>query len=100
MAGFDTSKWPKGVRQITLEKMDGLGIDENDRLHWDGRPVQMVQRLDLTKWQAIGAFLVGFAVVVTALATLVVAGVSYHEWACKTGWPSVVECPQQPLFSE
>jgi len=33
---IDKSKWLKTVRQIALDAADGLGIDRDGRLHWNG----------------------------------------------------------------
>jgi hypothetical protein len=32
----DVTKWPKGVRQIGQDEVDGLGIDRDGRLYWNG----------------------------------------------------------------
>jgi hypothetical protein len=93
----DKSRWPKGIRSIALDEEDGLGIDRDGRLHWDGKPVEIIgQRLDLTKTQIAIAAVVAGATVVTALATVVQGWTAYHDWACKVGWPTFVSCPQKP----
>lgn len=61
-----TAHWPKGVRPIGWDGLGQLGKDDDDRLYWDGRPVQMASRLRLTKAQA-------FFAVLAALATLSMA---------------------------
>jgi hypothetical protein len=53
---IDKSKWPSHVREISIPETAGLGIDNNGRLYWNGRPVEIIgQRLDLTWWQNIVA---------------------------------------------
>jgi hypothetical protein len=90
----DKSKWPADVRPISLEETDGLGIDPSGRLHWNGKPVEIVgQRLDLTRAQMGFAIAVAFFTAIAALATAVQAAVAYHDWACRTGWPSLIICP-------
>jgi hypothetical protein len=32
--------WPPGVRPVTLESFDLLGVDKDNRLYWDGKPVE------------------------------------------------------------
>ena len=91
---IDESKWPANVRQIAMSETGGLGVDRDGRLHWNGRPVEIVgQRLDLTKTQTAVGIVVAALTLVIALATVVQAAVAYHDWACRTGWPSLVACP-------
>jgi hypothetical protein len=95
---IDESKWPKGVRQIAMGETGGFGIDRDGRLHWNGKPVEIIgQRLDLTKAQFVIAFVVAVATVLTALATCVVGLTAYNDWACKADWPAVVSCPKKPF---
>jgi hypothetical protein len=90
----DKSKWPKDVRPIAMTETGGLGIDPNGRLHWNGRPVEIIgRRLDLTRTQTMVGIAVAVLTLVIAPATVVQAAVVYHDWACKTGWPSFVACP-------
>ena len=90
----DKSRWPKDVRPIAMSETGGLGIDSVGRLYWNGRPVEIVgRRLDLTTTQtAVGIAVAGLTLVI-AVAASVQAAVAYHDWACKTGWPSFVTCP-------
>jgi hypothetical protein len=99
---IDKRKWPANVRPIGMGEADGLGIDDNGRLHWDGKPVEIVgQRLDLTWTQTIIAVLVAIFTAVAAFATSVQAWTAYHDWACKVGWPVYAHCPAvQPLPDE
>jgi hypothetical protein len=91
---IDKSKWPANVRQIAMSETGGLGVDRDGRLHWNGRPVEIVgQRLDLTKTQTAVGIVVAALTLVIALATVVQAAVAYHDWACRTEWPSAVACP-------
>jgi hypothetical protein len=46
---IDESNWPRNVRPISIGEIGGLGIDTGGRLHWNGKPVEIVgRRLDLT----------------------------------------------------
>jgi hypothetical protein len=46
-----TVEHPAGVRTITLDKLDRLGIDDNNRLYWDGKQVVLKSALSLTWFQ-------------------------------------------------
>ena len=54
------------VRAITIDELDHLAVDENNRLYWDGKPVVTDERLTLAWW-------VNVAVVIGALSTLALA---------------------------
>jgi hypothetical protein len=55
--GTPPAGWPKGVRQISMEGLSLLGLDEKGRLYFDGAEIQYAG-LSLTRWQKIGGFLV------------------------------------------
>jgi hypothetical protein len=91
---IDKSKWPSTVRPISTSEGDGLGIDADGRLYWNGKPVEIIgRRLDLTKNQTAIAIAVAVFTALAAVGTSVQAGVAYHDWACKTGWPAILSCP-------
>ncbi len=93
---FDRSTWPPDVRPISISETGGIGIDRSGRLHWDGKPVEIVgSRLDLTRGQRITAIVVASATVVAALATGVQAWTAYDEWACKRGLWTTSRCDLQ-----
>jgi hypothetical protein len=66
--------------------LDLLGIDEQTRLHWDGKPIVIEQRFSFSWWQKILAWVVAGAAVVGAIGTVVgaIQGVDAgHNLACK-----------------
>ena len=94
---IDKSTWPQKVRPIALEETDGLGIDVDGRLYWNGKPVEIVgRRLDLTTGQNIWAGIVAAFAIIGAAGTFVQAAVAYQDWACKTGRPSIISCGLLP----
>jgi hypothetical protein len=102
---IDRSTWPKTVRPVSLDE-EGLGIDRDGRLYWNGKPVEIVgQRLDLTRTQAWVAIAVAVFTFIAAAGTAVQGWTAYHDWACKTGWRPFVACPlnvvsESPLPTE
>ena len=54
------------MRGITYDQLGLIGVDENYRLYWDGKPVVTEERLTLAWW-------VNVAVVIGALSTLALA---------------------------
>ena len=90
---IDKSTWPKGVRTLSLDD-EGLGIDRDGRLYWNGNPVEIIgQRLDLTRTQARFGIAAVVFTAIAALGTIVQAWTAYHDWACKTGSWAFVACP-------
>jgi hypothetical protein len=72
---IDKSKWPRDVREISSAESGGLGIDANGRLHWNGKPVEIIgRRLDLTKTQGTVAIAVALFTALAAFGTLVPGG--------------------------
>jgi len=66
-----------------------LGIDEENRPYWDGRPIEMRRRLELTFWQTFLAWVIAAATVVGAIGVVVLAlnagydlGCKLHRWSC------------------
>jgi hypothetical protein len=91
---IDKSKWPKTVRPISMGEVDGLGIDLEGRLHWNGKPVEIIgRRIDLTWGQFWLAVAVAWFTAVGAIAASAQGWVAYHDWACRNKQPSLLACP-------
>jgi hypothetical protein len=61
------SSWPPGVRPISVDGLGHIGVGDDGSLYWDGRPIQVARRFDLSLWQKMGAAL-------TVMAALAAAG--------------------------
>ena len=59
--------WPAGVTPIGVEDLDRLGLNEQNQLFWDGRRVEIRNRLDLTRLQRALAIIVSICAVLGAL---------------------------------
>jgi hypothetical protein len=94
LQSFDKSKWPQSVRPISLSETGGLGIDADGRLHWDGKPIEIIgRRLDLTNFQLFLAVIVAFFTVVGGVGTAAQGWAAYHDWACRNKQRSFLACP-------
>ncbi|MET3965440.1 hypothetical protein [Bradyrhizobium sp. S3.9.1] len=94
LQAIDKSKWPKGVRPISTKESDGLGIDSDGRLYWNGKPVEIIgRRLDLTTTQTTIAIIVAVFTGIAAFGTLAQGWAAYHDWACRNKQPSILACP-------
>jgi hypothetical protein len=91
---IDKSKWPKTIRPISLSESDGLGIDAEGRLYWNGRPVEIIgRRLDLTWTQAWIAIIVAIFTVIGTIGAAAQGWAAYHDWACRNNARAYVACP-------
>jgi hypothetical protein len=88
----DQSKWPKGIRSISIEEAGALGVDTKGELYWHGKPVEIRRPLDLTWRQKLVAGIVATATVIAAIGAAAQGFAAYSEWACKVGWKSAA-CP-------
>jgi hypothetical protein len=60
------------IRSITTDELDRLGIDESNKLYWDGMQVVTDQKLVFEWW-------VNWAVILTAASTLALAAIEILE---------------------
>jgi hypothetical protein len=75
-----------------MTEVDGLGIDADVRLHWNGKLVEIIgRRLDLTWTQTLFGFLVAIFTVVGGVGAAAQGWGAYHDWACRNA-PSSVQC--------
>jgi hypothetical protein len=97
---IDKSKWPQNVRPISIEEVSGIGIDPDGRLHWDGKPVEIIgRRIDLTWGQFWIAIAVAFFTAMGALGAMAQGWAAYHDWACRNKQPSILACLPPPSKS-
>ena len=77
-----------------MAEVDGLGIDSDGRLHWNGKPAEIIgRRLDLTWTQALFGFLVAIFTVVGGIGAAAQGWAAYRDWACRNKRPSIITCP-------
>ncbi|MBR1277461.1 hypothetical protein [Bradyrhizobium sp. AUGA SZCCT0283] len=91
---INKSRWPKTVRPISTGESDGIGIDRDGRLYWDGRPVEIIgRRLDLTNFQIFLAVVVALFTVVGGIGAAAQGWAAYHDWACRNKQRAFLACP-------
>ena len=62
----------RNVHPIGIADLSRLSIDNDGRLYWDGKPVEVRRRILMSRAQVIGAAIQGSAAV--------------RDWACRLGW--------------
>ncbi|MCK1663470.1 hypothetical protein [Bradyrhizobium sp. 151] len=91
---IEKTRWPRNVRPISMKESDGLGIDNEGRLHWNGKPVEIIgRRLYLTGYQIFLASVVAIFTVVGGVGAAAQGWAAYHDWACRNKQPALLSCP-------
>ena len=70
-----------------------LSIDNDGRLYWDGKPVEVRRRVMMSRSQVVGASLLAFFIVAGAIGSAIQATATVHDWACRSGWASQCAAP-------
>lgn len=55
--------WPPGVRLITIDAFDLMGVDDQGRLYFDGKQIATVSEVRLTTFQTTLAVLAAMAAI-------------------------------------
>lgn len=63
-------EWPAKVKPISMDGAALLGLDDQQRLYWDGRLVEMERTLELRWWQTALATLTAFGTAAIAVVAI------------------------------
>lgn len=85
-APVDQTHWPKGVSEITIAQLGRLGVDRENRLYWDGRPVEISRRISLSKWQTFFAIIFWIAAVAGGVGAAAQGWAAAHQWSCQANY--------------
>lgn len=77
--------WPNGVRPISLEGLSHVGVGDDGSLYWDGQPIQVARRFDLSLWQKVGAVLTVMAALAAAGGSVASAIADWQMPTCSSG---------------
>lgn len=88
-------RWPADVTPIGVEDLDRLGLDGRNQLFWDGKRVEVRNRLDLSRLQKLLAVVVSVFAVLGALGGFVTGFNNASVFLCARDihWLS---CPVAP----
>ena len=78
----------RNIHPASAMDLTRLSIDNDGRLYWDGKPVEVRRRLMMSRQQVVGASIVAFFIVVAAIGAAIQATATLSDWACRTGWSS------------
>lgn len=74
---------------VTAMDLTRLSIDNDGRLYWDGKPVEVRRKLMMSRGQVVGASLLASVIVAGAISSAIQAAETAHTWACRAGWASL-----------
>lgn len=97
----DKSHWPPGVRPLGIAEDDLIGTDGKGGLYWDGKPIEVRKRLDLTRGERLFALVVGLFTIAGSIGAVAQGWAAAHQWTCQTGLvmagcPVPSNAPSQP----
>lgn len=76
----------RSVHPVTMTDLTRLSIDNDGRLYWDGKPVEVRRSILMSRAQVIGASVIGAFVVIGAIAAAIQGSAAVRDWACRLGW--------------
>ena len=95
---IETLDKPDGHNVHAVNAMDltRLSIDNDGRLYWDGKPVEVRRRLTMSRGQMLGSALVALFILVAAIGSAIQGAAALSDWACRSGWASNCADPAPP----
>lgn len=92
--GETPAGWPAGVRPISYEGIGLMGVDGEGLLYWDGKPVEVRRRLNLSFWEKTFAVAVGFFTILGGAGAVAQGWAAAHQWSCQIG-ATAWHCPRK-----
>ena len=74
------------VQPLATADLSRLSIDNDGRLYWDGKPVEVRRRIDMSREQVVGAGIVAAFIVIGAIGAAVQGSLALRDWGCRLGW--------------
>jgi len=83
----DEKKWPTGVSGITIDDMGKMGVDEKNKLYWDGEKIILENKISLGLVELCVAIFVAGLVLISTI-------IGAWQWGCDLEWLSSSVCPK------
>lgn len=77
--------WPATVKKITVTDLARLGIDAEQQLFWDGKPVEIRRMLSLTRFQKIVTTIVSICAILGGLGGAITGFNNLTVFLCARG---------------
>ena len=82
----EPEKKGRNVHGLAAADLTRLSIDNDGRLYWDGKPVEVRRRIQMSRAQIVGASVVAAFIVIGAVGAAVQGSLALRDWACRLGW--------------
>ena len=79
-------KTGRNVQPLATADLSRLSIDNDGRLYWDGKPVEVRRRIQMSRAQVVGASVVAGFVVIGAIGAVIQGSLALRDWGCRLGW--------------
>ena len=79
-------KGGRNVHSLAAADLTRLSIDNDGRLYWDGKPVEVRRRIQMSRAQVVGASVVAAFIVIGAVGAAVQGSLALRDWTCRLGW--------------
>ena len=76
----------RNIHPLATADLSRLSIDNDGRLYWDGKPVEVRRRIDMSRAQVVGASVVAAFVVIGAVGAAIQGALALRDWGCRLGW--------------
>jgi hypothetical protein len=79
-------KTSRNIHPLATADLSRLSIDNDGRLYWDGKPVEVRRRIQMSRTQAVVASVVSVFIVIGAIGAAVQGSLALRDWSCRLGW--------------
>jgi hypothetical protein len=79
-------KSSSNLHQLATADLSRLAIDNDGKLYWDGKPVEVRRRLSLSPEQTLAASIVAVFLVIGAIGAAAQGSLALRDWGCRLGW--------------
>jgi hypothetical protein len=76
----------RNIHSIGITDLSRLSIDNDGRLYWDGKPVEVRRRILMSRPQVVSFGIVAAFVVIGAVGAAIQGSAAALDWACRLGW--------------
>jgi hypothetical protein len=74
------------LHQLATADLSRLSIDNDGKLYWDGKPVEVRRRLSLSPEQVMAAAIVAVILIIGAIGAAAQGSLALRDWGCRLGW--------------
>ena len=82
----EPEKKGRNVHSLAAADLTRLSIDNDGRLYWDGKPVEVRRRIQMSRAQIVGASVVAAFIAIGAVGAAVQGSLALRDWTCRLGW--------------